>query len=66
MDAEFLEEQFAELGLSREIVKKMSLSEVMQYAKKIHGEETKVVGSSRSPVSGNYYLATDETGRKLN
>jgi hypothetical protein len=59
MDAEFLEEQFAELGLSREIVKNMNLHEVVQCAKKIHKEDLKVVGTSHSPVSGNYYLMTE-------
>jgi hypothetical protein len=59
MDANFLEEQFAELGLSRKTVKDMSLREIMQCAKEIHGEEPKVVGTSRSPVSGNYYLGTN-------
>jgi hypothetical protein len=63
MDANFLEEQFAELGLSRETVRNMSLREIMQCAKEIHGEEPKVVGTSHSPVSGNYYLRTNQIGQ---
>ncbi|MDR0611305.1 MAG: hypothetical protein LBG58_14445 [Planctomycetaceae bacterium] len=63
MDTQFLDEQFAEFGLSRETVKDMSLREIVQCAKEIHREEPKVVGTSHSPVSGNYYLMTDRIGQ---
>jgi hypothetical protein len=63
MDADFLEKQFAELGLSREAIKDMSLSEIVQCAKEIHKKEPQVVGTSHSPVSGNYYLMTDKIGQ---
>jgi hypothetical protein len=63
MDADFLEEQFTELGLSRKTVRNMSLREIMQCAEEIHGEKPKVVGTSHSPVSGNYYLMTDKIGQ---
>jgi hypothetical protein len=63
MDAQFLDKQFAELGLSQEQVERMTLSEAVKHATKLHGEPPKVVGTVSSPVSSNYHLMTNQIGQ---